>query len=187
MSMYKEIIATITNNDNTQAITTASALANADVLLCMSAQRENELSEAIKTMNSRPIVVSTGETENDVITETAAVEYGAYIAGCRVKGKKNYIDDLIGCVALIRAVLFTKANRITDEAKIAIAKAIASAITDDKLSNWNVMPILLHGREAVINVVCKVCEEMGKGAKVDVEAVKASLRCFGNEGYLLPV
>ena len=186
MNVYKEIIANTTNNDDTQATTALSnAIANADVFINMCECNKSEIDNAIKTMNSRPIVITLVE-HDDVITETTDVEYGAYIAGCCTKGKANYIDELIACATLIRSVLFTNANRITAEMKIAIAKAIAISITDDKLSNWNITP-KIHEHDMMINIVCKVCEEMGKAMKVDIEIVKESMRCFYNEGYLLPM
>jgi malate dehydrogenase (oxaloacetate-decarboxylating) len=186
MNVYKEIIANTTNNNDTQATTTKSAITSADIFINMCEYNKSEIYNALKTMNSRPIIITTYEHADNAITETIDVEFGVYIAGCCTKGKANYIDSLLSSTALISAVLLTNANKFPIEAKIAIAKAIALSIPDSKLSIYNITP-KLNELDTIINIICKACEEMGKNKKIDIDYINDSLHCFYNEGYLLPI
>ena len=185
MNVYKEIIANTTNNNDTQSTTTKSAITNADIFINMCEYNKSEIYNALKTMNSRPIIITTYEHVDNVITETIDVEFGVYIAGCCTKGKANYIDSLLASTALISAVLFTNTDRLPIETKIAIAKAIALSIPDSKLSNCNITP-KINEHDTMINIICKACEEIGKDKKIDIDFINDSLHCFYNEGYLLP-
>jgi len=135
--------------------TLADAIKNADVFIGLS--KGNVVSkEMISSMNEKSIVLPLANPVPE-ISYTDAVDAGAYIVGTGGSVYPNQINNVLAFPGIFRGALNVKAKRITKEMRVAASKAIASSVSEDKLSRDYIIPFAFdkNVHQAVIAAVEK--------------------------------
>lgn len=135
--------------------TLADAIKNADVFIGLS--KGNVVSkEMISSMNEKSIVLPLANPVPE-ISYTDAVDAGAYIVGTGGSVYPNQINNVLAFPGIFRGALNAKAKRITKEMRVAASKAIASSVSEDKLSRDYIIPFAFdkNVHQAVIAAVEK--------------------------------
>jgi len=85
--------------------------------------------EMVKDMNEKPIVFAMANPDPEIMPDDAK-EAGAFIVGTGRSDFPNQVNNCLGFPGLFKGALATKAKRLTNEMKVASAKAIASCVED---------------------------------------------------------
>lgn len=129
-----------TNRDNLQG-TLADAMKGADAFVGVSAP--NVVSgEMIKSMNVRPIVFPMANPVPEIMPQDALLA-GAFVVGTGRSDFPNQINNVLAFPGIFRGALDVRAKDINGEMKLAAAKAIASYIPENELSEINIIPSAL--------------------------------------------
>lgn len=116
----------------------SDAIKNADVFIGVSAPRL--LTEAmVKTMNQDAVIFAMANPEPEIRPELAKAA-GARVVGTGRSDYPNQINNVIAFPGIFRGALDARAKRITEEMKMAAAYALAGLISDDELSEENIIP-----------------------------------------------
>ncbi len=143
-------IAKLTNKNNIKG-TLADALKGADAFVGVS--KPNLVTpEMVKSMAEKPILFPMANP-NPEITYDLAKESGAYIVGTGRSDYPNQINNVLVFPGVFKGALSVRAKAITEEMKLAAAKAIAALVTDDKLSPEYIIPSALD--KSVADAVAK--------------------------------
>ncbi len=133
-------MAEITNRNNLQG-TLADAMKGADAFVGVSAP--NVVSaEMIKSMNVRPIVFPMANPVPEIMPRDA-LDAGAFVVGTGRSDFPNQINNVLAFPGIFRGALDVRAKDINGEMKLAAAKAIASYIPENELSETNIIPSAL--------------------------------------------
>ena len=155
----KEEMAAITNKECRKG-TLAEVLKGADVFIGVSAPG-CVTPEMVKSMAPNPILFPMANPVPEIMPDLAK-EAGAAVVGTGRSDFPNQINNVLAFPGIFRGALDVRASDINDEMKIAAAKAIASFVTDDKLSPDYIIPSALD-------------RNVGKSvAKAVAEAARAS-------------
>lgn len=131
MNPYKDAIAKITNRNKEEG-TLADVMKGADIFVGVSkADCVNE--DMVKSMAKDPIIMAMANPTPEIMPEDAKAA-GARIVGTGRSDFPNQVNNLLAFPGIFRGALDVRATDINDEMKIAAAKAIASLVEDDKLS-----------------------------------------------------
>ena len=150
--LKKELL-NFVNLDDKDYHNISEALENADVFIGVSAP--NLLTkEMVKKMNEKNVVMAMANPIPEISYEDAK-EAGAYIVGTGRSDYPNQINNVLAFPGLFRGALDANATRITDNAKIAAAKAIASLVSDEELKPDYIVPSVFDKRvvETIANNV----------------------------------
>lgn len=150
--LKKELL-NFVNLDDKDYHNISEALENADVFIGVSAP--NLLTkEMVKKMNEKNVVMAMANPIPEISYEDAK-EAGAYIIGTGRSDYPNQINNVLAFPGLFRGALDANATRITDNAKIAAAKAIASLVSDEELKPDYIVPSVFDKRvvETIANNV----------------------------------
>jgi len=134
-----------------QSGTLADALKGANVFLGLSAPNI-VTAEMIQSMASNPIVFACANPDPEILPEKAK-SAGAKIIATGRSDYPNQINNVLGFPGIFRGALDAKAKSITEEMKLAAANALANIITDEELSEDNIIPNPLD--EKVVPAVSK--------------------------------
>lgn len=153
-------IAQRTNPENVSG-SLADALVGADVFIGVSAP--NVLTaDMVRTMNEDAIVFAMANPapEIDPLEAKAA---GARVVGTGRSDFPNQINNLLAFPGVFRGALDVRAKDIDEGMKIAAAKAIASLVAEDELSENYILPRALDPRlsAAVAKAVREAAREAG--------------------------
>jgi len=140
-----EEISKITNR-NMEKGTLADALKGADVFIGVSAPNL-VTPEMIKTMNEKPILFPMANPVPEIMPDVAKAA-GAFIVGTGRSDYPNQINNVLAFPGIFRGALDVRAKDITEEMKIAAAKAIASIAEEDGLTTEYIIPSALDKRVA---------------------------------------
>lgn len=133
-------IAKLTNKNNIKGAL-ADALKGADAFVGVS--KPNLVTpEMVKSMADKPILFPMANP-NPEITYELAKESGAYIVGTGRSDYPNQINNVLVFPGVFKGALSVRAKAITEDMKLAAAKAIASLVPDDKLSPEYIIPSAL--------------------------------------------
>ncbi len=131
----KKEISKLTNYSNKNG-TLADALKGADAFIGVSAP--NIVSkEMIQSMNSRAIVFPMANPVPEIMPELA-IEAGAEIVGTGRSDYPNQINNVLAFPGIFKGALSVRASDITENMKLAAARAIASAVENPTAQN--IMP-----------------------------------------------
>ncbi|WP_395013883.1 NADP-dependent malic enzyme [Robinsoniella peoriensis] len=160
MNQEKEEMAKITNLDCRKG-TLEEMLTGADVFIGVSAPG-CVTPEMVKKMNANPILFPMANPTPEIMPDLAR-DAGAAVVGTGRSDFPNQINNVLAFPGIFRGALDVRASEINDEMKIAAAKAIASFVTDDKLSAEYIIPSALDKSvaQAVAEAVAKVARETG--------------------------
>ena len=131
--------------------TLADAVVNADMFIGVSAR--NLLSgEMVKTMAKEPIIFAMANPTPEIDPKLAK-ESGAKIVGTGRSDYPNQINNVLAFPGVFKGALSVRAKQITEEMKMAAAKAMAEIITDEELNEEYIIPDAFDKR--VVEAVSK--------------------------------
>lgn len=98
--------------------------------------------EMVKSMAEKPILFPMANP-NPEITYELAKESGAYIVGTGRSDYPNQINNVLVFPGVFKGALSVRAKAITEDMKLAAAKAIAAHVPENELSVDNIIPSAL--------------------------------------------
>ncbi|MBQ3787106.1 MAG: NADP-dependent malic enzyme [Lachnospiraceae bacterium] len=150
LNWIKKEIASVTNRDKIQG-TLADAMKDSDIFIGVSVP--NVVSEdMIKSMRPDPIVFAMSNPDPEIYPDVAK-KAGARVVGTGRSDFPNQVNNVVAFPGIFKGALEGRAGQITQEMKLAAAKAIASLITDEELSEDKVLPDIFD--ERLVSVVSK--------------------------------
>ena len=153
----RQSLAKITNNEKLKGDLSV-AIKNADVFVGVSAP--NILSEdMVKTMNSDSIVFAMANPTPEIMPDIAK-KAGARIVGTGRSDFPNQINNVLVFPGIFRGALDANATEITENMKLAAAKALAEHIKENELSEENIIPSALDK---------SIAYEVAKAVKIQAE------------------
>ncbi len=160
MNSVKEEMAKITNKDKIKG-TLADAIVGADVFLGLSAAGALK-PEMVKTMASDSIVFAMANPTPEIMPDLAKAA-GARIVATGRSDFPNQVNNCLGFPAIFKGALKVRASQINEEMKLAAAYALASLISEDELSDDNVIVDVFDPRvvERESEAVAKAAVESG--------------------------
>ena len=156
----KEEMAKITNKQMRKG-SLADVIKGADVFIGVSSPG-CVTPEMVKSMAKDPIIFPMANPTPEIMPDLAK-ESGAAVVGTGRSDFPNQINNVLAFPGIFRGALDVRASDINDEMKIAAAKAIASFVTDDKLSADYIIPSALDKTvaQAVAKAVAQAARETG--------------------------
>ena len=153
-------MAEITNKNNLNG-TLVDALKGADIFIGVSAPNI-VTEEMIKSMAPDAIVFPMANPVPEIMPDKAK-NGGARVVGTGRSDYPNQINNVLAFPGIFRGALDCRASDINEEMKIAAAKAIASLVSDDELTEEYILPKAFDERvgKTVAEAVCKAARESG--------------------------
>ena len=154
-------IAQISNKNNIKG-TLADAMKGADAFVGVS--KPNLVTpEMVQSMAQKPILFPMANP-NPEITYELAKESGAFIVGTGRSDYPNQINNVLVFPGVFKGALAVRAKAITEEMKLAAAKAIAAHIPENELTVDNIIPSALDRTvaDAVAKAVADCWETTNK-------------------------
>ena len=136
MNSVKEEMAKITNQDKMKG-TLADAIKGADVFLGLSVAGALK-PEMVKTMASDSIIFAMANPTPEIMPDVAKAA-GARIVATGRSDFPNQVNNCLGFPAIFKGALKVRASQINEEMKLAAAHALASLISDEELSEDNII------------------------------------------------
>ena len=133
-------------NENDLHGTLADALKGADVFIGVSAPGI-VTADMIAKMNHDAIVFPMANPIPEIMPDEA-LKGGARIVGTGRSDYPNQINNVLVFPGVFRGALDVRAREITEEMKLAAAKALAALVSDDELSEKFIIPTVLDERAA---------------------------------------
>ncbi len=150
----RQSLAKITNKENLKGDLSV-AIKNADVFVGVSAP--NVLTEEmVKAMNSDSIVFAMANPTPEIMPDKAK-NAGARIVGTGRSDFPNQINNVLVFPGIFRGALDANATKITENMKLAAAKALAEHIPENELNEENIIPSALD--KSIAYEVAKAVKE----------------------------
>lgn len=134
--LYVEL-AGITNPDH-ESLTLAEAVAKADIFVGVS-MPGLLTQEMVKSMKRDPIVFALANPEPE-IDYNLAREAGARIVATGRSDFPNQVNNVLAFPGLFRGALDVRASKISEEMKMATARALAALLPDDEIHEEQIIP-----------------------------------------------
>ncbi|MBE6702353.1 MAG: NADP-dependent malic enzyme [Ruminococcaceae bacterium] len=148
----------LVTNRSRQKGTLKDAMKGADVFIGVSAP--NIVSpEMIQSMASDPIVFPMANPTPEIMPDLAK-QAGARVVGTGRSDYPNQINNVLAFPGIFRGALDCRATCINEEMKVATSYALASLISDEELSEENIIAPALDKR--VADVVAKAVIEVAR-------------------------
>ncbi len=161
LNAEKEEMAAITNKNCVKG-SLADVLKGAGVFIGVSAPG-CVTPEMVKSMAPNPILFPMANPVPEIMPDLAKAA-GAAVVGTGRSDFPNQINNVLAFPGIFRGALDVRASDINDEMKIAAAQAIASFVTEDKLSPDYIIPSALD--RSVSKAVAKAVAEAAKASGV---------------------
>ncbi len=160
MNPMKDEMAEITNQQMRKG-SLEEVIKGADVFIGVSAPG-CVTPEMVKSMAPNPILFPMANPTPEIMPEEAKAA-GAAVVGTGRSDFPNQINNVLAFPGIFRGALDVRASDINDAMKIAAAKAIASFVTDDKLSADYIIPSALDKTvaQAVAKAVAQAAKDTG--------------------------
>ncbi len=160
MNPMKDEMAEITNQQMRKG-SLEEVIKGADVFIGVSAPG-CVTPEMVKSMAHNPILFPMANPTPEIMPDLAK-EAGAAVVGTGRSDFPNQINNVLAFPGIFRGALDVRASDINDAMKIAAAKAIASFVTDDKLSADYIIPSALDKTvaQAVAKAVAQAAKDTG--------------------------
>ena len=160
MNPMKDEMAEITNQQMRKG-SLEEVIKGADVFIGVSAPG-CVTPEMVKSMADKPILFPMANPTPEIMPEEAKAA-GAAVVGTGRSDFPNQINNVLAFPGIFRGALDVRASDINDAMKIAAAKAIASFVTDDKLSADYIIPSALDKTvaQAVAKAVAQAAKDTG--------------------------
>ena len=158
LNWMQEKMAEVTNLEGKNG-TLADALKGADIFVGVSAPGI-VTADMVKSMNKDAILFAMANPVPEIMPDVAKAA-GARIVGTGRSDFPNQVNNVIAFPGIFKGALEGRAKQITEEMKLAAARAIADLIPDDELNDENIIVPPFH--PTVAEVVCKaVKDNIGK-------------------------
>ena len=160
MNPVKDVMAEITNQQMRKG-SLEDVIKGADVFIGVSAPG-CVTPEMVKSMAKDPIIFPMANPTPEIMPDEAKAA-GAAVVGTGRSDFPNQINNVLAFPGIFRGALDVRASDINDAMKIAAAKAIASFVTDDKLSADYIIPSALDKTvaQAVAKAVAQAARDTG--------------------------
>lgn len=167
MNPYKDAIAKITNLTKEHG-TLADVMRGADVFIGVSAAG-CVTEDMVRTMNHDAILLAMANPTPEIMPDLAK-NAGARVVCTGRSDFPNQVNNLLAFPGIFRGALDVRASDINEQMKIAAAYAIASLISEEELSEENVIASPFDPRVAptVAAAVAKAAIETGVARRTDV-------------------
>lgn len=152
--MQKEMVK-VTNLEGRQG-TLADALKGADIFVGVSAPNI-VTKEMVASMNKDAILFAMANPVPEIMPDLAK-EAGAKVVGTGRSDFPNQVNNVVAFPGIFKGALEGRATKITEEMKLATAKAIASLVPDEELNENNILPEAFDPR--VADVVSEAVKEL---------------------------
>ncbi len=131
----------------------ADALKGADIFIGVSAPNI-VTKEMVSSMNQDAILFAMANPIPEIMPDIAKAA-GARVVGTGRSDFPNQVNNVVAFPGIFKGALEGRAKQITEEMKLAAATAIASLVSDEELSDENIMPQAFDPRvaETVSNAV----------------------------------
>lgn len=136
LNSTKQEISKITNKKCEKG-TLKDVLSNKDVFIGVSAAKILS-GNMVRSMNSDPVIFALANPIPEIMPNIAK-ENGARIVATGRSDFPNQINNVLAFPGIFRGALDTR-SQITEEMKLSAARAIASIIKDEELSETNIIP-----------------------------------------------
>ncbi len=159
-NVAQEEISKVTNLEHKKG-TLADALVGADVFIGVSAPNlVNE--DMVKSMANDAIMFPMANPTPEIMPDIAK-KAGARVVGTGRSDFPNQINNVLAFPGIFRGALDCRATCINEEMKVATSFALASLISDEELSEENIIASALDKRvaEVVAEAVIKTARETG--------------------------
>lgn len=134
--MQQEMVQ-VTNLEEKEGLL-ADALKGADIFIGVSAP--NIVTEAmVASMNSDAILFAMANPVPEIMPDLAK-KAGARVIGTGRSDFPNQVNNVVAFPGIFRGALEGRASQITEDMKLAAALAIAGLVSDDELSDDNILP-----------------------------------------------
>ncbi len=137
MNSAQAKMAEITNKNNLEG-TLADAMKGADIFIGVSAPNV-VTEEMVKSMAENAIVFPMANPVPEIMPDKAK-NAGAKVVGTGRSDYPNQINNVLAFPGIFRGALDCRASDINEEMKIAAARAIASLVADEELSEDYILP-----------------------------------------------
>ena len=132
------------------------ALIGADIFVGVSAPNI-VTKEMVASMNKDAILFAMANPVPEIMPDLAK-EAGAKVIGTGRSDFPNQVNNVVAFPGIFKGALEGRATQITEEMKLATAKAIASLVPDEELNENNILPEAFDPR--VADVVSKAVKEL---------------------------
>lgn len=139
-----------------KAGTLADALKGADIFVGVSAPNI-VTQEMVVSMNQDAILFAMANPVPEIMPDLAKAA-GAKVVGTGRSDFPNQVNNVVAFPGIFKGALEGRATQITEEMKLATAKAIASLVSDDELNENNILPEAFDPR--VADVVSRAVKEL---------------------------
>lgn len=136
--------------------TLADALKGADIFVGVSAPNI-VTKEMVASMNHDSILFAMANPVPEIMPDLAR-EAGARVVGTGRSDFPNQVNNVVAFPGIFKGALEGRACKITEEMKLATAKAIAGLVPDEELNEENILPEAFDPR--VADVVSKAVKEL---------------------------
>ena len=136
--------------------TLADALKGADIFVGVSAPNI-VTKEMVASMNKDAILFAMANPVPEIMPDLAK-EAGAKVVGTGRSDFPNQVNNVVAFPGIFKGALEGRATAITEEMKLATAKAIASLVPDEELNENNILPEAFDPR--VADVVSEAVKEL---------------------------
>lgn len=133
-------------NLSSAAGTLADALKGADIFVGVSAPNI-VTKEMVASMNPDAILFAMANPVPEIMPDLAK-EAGAKVVGTGRSDFPNQVNNVIAFPGIFKGALEGRATQITEEMKLATAKAIAGLVSDEELNENNILPEAFDPRVA---------------------------------------
>ena len=141
LNWMQEKMAELTNRSGKTG-TLADALKGADIFVGVSAPGI-VTPEMVSSMNQDSILFAMANPVPEIMPDLAKAA-GARIVGTGRSDFPNQINNVVAFPGIFKGALEGRALQITEEMKLAAAKAIASLVPDNELNENNIIPEAFH-------------------------------------------
>lgn len=155
LNWMQEKMAKITNLEGKSG-TLADALIGADIFVGVSAPGI-VTTEMVSSMNQDAILFAMANPVPEIMPDLAK-EAGAKIVGTGRSDFPNQVNNVVAFPGIFKGALEGRASQITEEMKLATAYAIAGLVSDEDLSENNILPEAFDPR--VADAVSKAVKEL---------------------------
>ena len=122
------------------------ALNGADIFIGVSAPNI-VTKEMVQSMNKDAILFAMANPVPEIMPDLAK-EAGARVVGTGRSDFPNQVNNVVAFPGIFKGALEGRATQITEEMKLAAANAIAGLVSDEELSDTNILPEAFDPRVA---------------------------------------
>ena len=155
LNWIKKEMLEVTNEDNKSG-TLADALVGADIFIGVSAPGGIVTEEMVRSMNKDAVIFAMANPVPEIMPDLAK-KAGARVIGTGRSDFPNQVNNVLVFPGIFKGALEGKARQITEDMKLTAARALASLVSDEELSEDFILPEAFDPR--VADVVSEAVRE----------------------------